>query len=160
MDDILSSTPSDVDQVVIEPDGRWSNPHQGGNSHTDGVTPMAEDDELIEIKDSGTTLPKREPHSPDISLQQTPTQSRQDSTTTSAIQSAKKRSAAQVIDLTGSDEDDNNNSPGKPGKKRNLEVSTPGLLSTFRGNFANGGDNYSSGQDGSRFSSHNHWYSA
>lgn len=53
MNDVLANTPQDMEQVTIEPDGKWSQ-----NSESDVLpnpssnqTVSADDDELIEIKD-------------------------------------------------------------------------------------------------------------
>ncbi|GAB1206857.1 hypothetical protein APSETT445_005560 [Aspergillus pseudonomiae] len=103
----------DVEQVVMEPDGRWSNPKVGDVSEAGGVTPESDDDDLIEIKELGNTPVKQESlPAASLSLQQTPAQSREPSSTSSVTRlSTNKRPAAQVIDLTGSDDDNDDGSP-------------------------------------------------
>ncbi|OJJ43713.1 hypothetical protein ASPZODRAFT_135717 [Penicilliopsis zonata CBS 506.65] len=107
VDDILVSTPNDVDQVIIEPDGRWLSP-KGLGSGVGGITPTTDDDdELIEINQPVTPLVKQEPSSIKINIQRTPSQSREPSATSSAARlMTNKRPISQVIDLTGSDDDD------------------------------------------------------
>lgn len=122
MDNILHSTSTDVDQVTIEPDGKWSSPKADDSSAVGGVTPATDDDdELIEIKEPGITPVKQESIPLNLSLQRTPAQSREPSTSSAAHRSTNKRLASQVIDLTGSDEDDDN-SPVRPAKRPALNA--------------------------------------
>ncbi|KAB8253953.1 PINIT domain-containing protein [Aspergillus pseudonomiae] len=124
VDDILRSTSPDVEQVVMEPDGRWSNPKVGDVSEAGGVTPESDDDDLIEIKELGNTPVKQESlPAASLSLQQTPAQSREPSSTSSVTRlSTNKRPAAQVIDLTGSDDDNDDGSPVRPLKRPALSL--------------------------------------
>lgn len=118
--EILTSTPRNVDQVVIEPDGSWHSPEEPGTATLGGVTPATDDeDDVIEIKEPGAASVKREPVPLSLlGLQQTPAQSREASTTSSAAPfSGRKRPAAEVIDLTLSDDDD---SPARPARRRAL----------------------------------------
>ncbi|EAW08597.1 Siz/PIAS RING finger protein [Aspergillus clavatus NRRL 1] len=148
--DILHSTPPDADQVIIEPDGRWSNPRGEELTGTAGVTPATDDDddELIEIKEPGIARVKQEsmPAS-GLTLQQTPAQSREPSATSSVARlSTNKRPASQVIDLTGSD-DDADDSPIRPVKRPALNASHRAFpRPEFRTGQINGG--------GSSFPSH------
>ncbi|KAJ5246939.1 transcriptional regulator family: Zinc finger MIZ-type [Penicillium chermesinum] len=97
VDDILKATPSGVDQVVVEPN------EEG-------------DDDLVEISEPGMVPVKQEALPSSLLLERTPAQSREASTPTSAARfSSKKRPVAQVIDLTGSDEEDE--SPAPPRKR-------------------------------------------
>ncbi|KAI9923545.1 SUMO ligase siz1 [Aspergillus wentii] len=122
VDNILHSTSTDVDQVTIEPDGKWSSPKADDSSAVGGVTPATDDDdELIEIKEPGITPVKQESIPLNLSLQRTPAQSREPSTSSAAHRSTNKRLASQVIDLTGSDEDDDN-SPVRPAKRPALNA--------------------------------------
>lgn len=126
MDDILRSTSSDVEQVVIEPDGVWSNPDDADTVKPRGVTPATDDDDLIEITEPDISSVKQEPMPPSVMLERTPAQSREASTPSSAARlSGKKRPSAQVIDLTGSDDDDDE-MPQPPPKR-------PALSFTIRG---------------------------
>ncbi|KAE8377917.1 transport protein particle component-domain-containing protein [Aspergillus bertholletiae] len=124
VDDILRSTSPDVEQVFMEPDGRWSNPKVDGVSEAGGVTPESDDDDLIEIKELGNTPVKQESlPAASLSLQRTPAQSREPSSTSSVARlSTKKRPAAQVIDLTGSDDDDDDDSPVRSSKRPALNL--------------------------------------
>lgn len=115
VDDILQSTPSDVDQVVIEPDGQWFSPRQNNSGPGTGGVPsvMDDDDELVEVGHGSVSAGK-----PTKQTAKTiPSQSAGSSTVAPAFESTKKRPASQVIDLTGSDEDDSGDT-----KKHNLSV--------------------------------------
>ncbi|THC90589.1 hypothetical protein EYZ11_009951 [Aspergillus tanneri] len=140
VDDILHSTPSDVEQVVIEPDGGWSC-HKGVSTTGAGhVTPTSDDDDLIEIKEPAIPTVNQETFPiENLSLQRTPAQSREPSTTSSATRPPNsKRSVAQVIDLTGSD-DDEDDPPARPVKRPALNVfSRPLSRQGFRNHY-NGG---------------------
>ncbi|KAL4989059.1 PINIT domain-containing protein [Aspergillus falconensis] len=119
VDDILRSTPLDVEQVIIEPDGRWSNPKDEASATGPGtVTPATDDDELIEIREPGVTPVKQE-HFPPLDLwRQTPAPSREQSSTWSS-----NKRPAPVIDLTGSDDDDD--SPIRPPKRQAVHMHRP-----------------------------------
>ncbi|GAD99330.1 MIZ zinc finger protein [Paecilomyces variotii No. 5] len=126
VDDILRSTPAEVDQVIVEPTGQWSNPKDEGQPQNGGgVTPTTDDeDDLIEIKEPPAVPLKQEPLPVHITLQRTPAQSREPSTTSSATRpSSNKRSAAQVIDLTASDDEDT-----PPRQPKRQALSLPGQL--------------------------------
>ncbi|KAF5861496.1 SUMO ligase siz1 [Aspergillus alliaceus] len=99
VDDILHSTSPDIEQVVVEPDGRWSNPKADSTSEAGGVTPESDDDDLIEIKELGNTPIKQESlPATSLSLQRTPIQSREPSSTSSAARlSTNKRPASQIV---------------------------------------------------------------
>ncbi|KAL4898462.1 PINIT domain-containing protein [Aspergillus ambiguus] len=146
VDNILKSTPSDVEQVMIEPDGRWStikaDEDNGGGGGAGGVTPASEDDDLVEIQEPGTTPIKQESFStPSLMVQRTPAQSREPSTTSSAARmSTNKRPASQVIDLTGSDEDDDDDLPVRPAKRPALNASNrPIYRPEFRASYSSNG---------------------
>ncbi|CAK42174.1 uncharacterized protein An15g00050 [Aspergillus niger] len=144
VDDILRSTSLDVEQVIIEPDGRWSSPTQEDSAKVGGYTPATDDDdELIEIREPGVTPIKRESFPPpSFFVHQTPTQSREPSATSSAAYlSTNKRNAAQVIDLTGSDEEDD--APVRPVKRpafnqMNRPSSQQDFCNPYSGGYANG----------------------
>ncbi|KAF4255839.1 hypothetical protein CNMCM8812_003881 [Aspergillus fumigatus] len=148
VDDILHSTSPDVEQVIIEPDGKWSSPKEDEFKGAGGVTPATEDeDELIEIKEPGIVRVKQEslPAS-GLSLERTPAQSREPSATSSAARlSTNKRSAAQVIDLTGSDDDDGDFSPVRPAKRLASNAPhrayvRPAFRNSFSSGLVNGGN--------------------
>ncbi|PKX95768.1 Siz/PIAS RING finger protein [Aspergillus novofumigatus IBT 16806] len=130
VDDILHSTSPDVEQVIIEPDGKWSK----------------DEDELIEIKEPGIVHVKQESLSASgLSLERTPAQSREPSATSSAARlSTNKRPAAQVIDLTGSD-DDGDLSPVRPAKRLGSNAphrayARPAFRNSFSSGLVNGGN--------------------
>ena len=124
---------------------------------------MTEEDELIEVEEPGTTSVKQEPLPISISLQRTPVQSQEPSTSSAVLTSSKKRPAPQVIDLTGSDDDDDG-TPVRPAKRRPLNlpdrVFNHGLDFAFNGNLANGRNHLFSGQNDSQISSRNTSYDA
>ncbi|CAI7583462.1 unnamed protein product [Penicillium pancosmium] len=135
VDEILQSTSTDVDQVVVEPSGDWTNPTDSDIAKPGGVTPASDDDDdddLIEISQPGFPTPtvKQEPiSSSTIMLERTPaqSQSRETSTPSSAIRaSSKKRPASAIIDLTASDDEDDE-SPMPPIKRPALNFAVRGL---------------------------------
>ncbi|PWY64296.1 SUMO ligase SizA [Aspergillus heteromorphus CBS 117.55] len=166
VDDILRLTSLDVEQVIVEPDGRWSNPNYEDSAKAGGFTPAADDDdELIEIKEPGVTPIKQESLSaPTFSVQRTPTQSREPSATSSAAHiSTNKRTAAQVIDLTGSDEDDD--IPIRSAKRPALNsISRPSprpeFCNPYSGGYLDGGSIPLSSHPSSEYTSQNDGYDA
>ncbi|KKK25069.1 MIZ zinc finger protein [Aspergillus rambellii] len=121
VEDILRSTSTDVDQVIIEPDGQWSGPKEETPVGPSGATPATdEDDELIEIREPGITPVKQESLPASDALHQTPARSRETSSAWSH-HTTNKRSAAQVIDLTLSD-DNEDDSPVRPAKRPAIEL--------------------------------------
>lgn len=115
-DDILQKVASNVDQVTVEPDGRWhiddakpssSNGNHGHDSDDDDD----DDDDLIEIsapRSSTNTEFVRTPsvvNTPDLAFP-----------SPSISQSSNKRKHAETIDLTGDDSDDDQ--PVRPPPKR------------------------------------------
>ncbi|GKZ27138.1 SUMO ligase siz1 [Aspergillus brasiliensis] len=144
VDDILRSTSVDVEQVIIEPDGQWSSPNQEDSAKVGGFTPTTDDDdELIEIREPGVTPIKQESFpATSFFVHRTPTQSREPSATSSApYLSTNKRNAAQVIDLTGSDEEDD--TPIRPVKRpafnqTNRPSSQQDFCNPYNGGFVNG----------------------
>ncbi|EAA57838.1 hypothetical protein AN6498.2 [Aspergillus nidulans FGSC A4] len=119
VDDILRSTPLDVEQVIIEPNGQWSTPKDEAVATGPGTfTPATDDDELVEIREPGVTPVKQENLSSLDLWRQTPATSREQS---SAWSSSKR--PAPVIDLTGSDDDDD--SPIRPPKRQAVHLHRP-----------------------------------
>ncbi|KAL3431670.1 PINIT domain-containing protein [Aspergillus tetrazonus] len=119
VDDILRSTPLDVEQVIIEPNGQWSTPKDEAVTTGPGTfTPATDDDELVEIREPGVTPVKQE-NLPSLDLlRQTPATSREQSSTWSS-----SKRPAPVIDLTGSDDDDD--SPIRPPKRQAVHLHRP-----------------------------------
>ncbi|EPS26074.1 hypothetical protein PDE_01010 [Penicillium oxalicum 114-2] len=136
VNDILDSTSRDTESVVVEPDGVWSAPNENDAVNLGGRTPASDgdgEDDLIEITEPGAPTIKREPNSCTTTamLERTPAQSksREASTPSSAIRfSSKKRPAAPVIDLTGSDDEDDE-SPVPPMKRPALNLGIRGISS-------------------------------
>ncbi|KAJ5279895.1 transcriptional regulator family: Zinc finger MIZ-type [Penicillium angulare] len=129
VDEILRST--EVDQVVVEPSGSWSKLDDNDAAKMGGATPATDDDDdLIEISEPSASVVKQEPTSSNILLERTPAQSRETSTPSSVVRmSSKKRPVAQIIDLTGSDDDDGDESPVPPLKRAALGFSARGFSS-------------------------------
>lgn len=114
MDDILRSTPKSVDQVTIEPDGKWSQTSNkvpspprtsNGRASSDG------EEDLVEIRDVPRLASVKSEITLEPGLMRTPPISSREPSTSSALPSApisgSKRSAGQVVDLTlSSDEDE------------------------------------------------------
>ncbi|KAI1982068.1 E3 SUMO-protein ligase pli1 [Ophidiomyces ophidiicola] len=130
-DDILKSTSTDTDQVTIEPNGEWSKPgDRDPTTETQAHTPaLNDDDDLIEIQESRLLSLKQELSAFQIPLPPsiTPTpSSREASLVSPARVSTNKRSASQVIDLTGSDDEE----PPRPAKRPTLPNSAS--LNGFR----------------------------
>ena len=108
VDDILKNTLNSVDQVTIEPDGKWS-------TKTEAQSPLRPinrqessdgDDDLIEIQEGPrvSTIKKESSYEP--AMLRTPPISSREPSTSSGPQNPNKRSAAQVVDLTYSSEED------------------------------------------------------
>lgn len=122
VDNILKSTGEDVEQVAIEPNGKWSlncdSESPPGANGTSSATD--EDEDIVEIKGSRVSLLKDQtPHTSNNSqnLSATPlSTSREPSTASGGVRSTNKRPISQVIDLTFSDEDDDE--PPRPAKRQ------------------------------------------
>lgn len=97
----------------MEPSGRWSNPSD--TAAAGGITPATDDnDDIIEIGEPTSVGIKQEPPTPDRGLQRTPAFSLEPPKSSPANpSSSNKRPAAQVIDLTGSDDEDGSPVPAK-----------------------------------------------
>jgi len=141
--DILQNTSSSVDQVTIEPDGRWKAIDHGdeNNSRQKSQARAAydndSDDDIIEIDDTPkkpgpADKIKAENSSATPALaQQTPPISREAST--AAHRPSAKRPSTAVIDLTLSDDEDE---PPRPAKRthtsQNTSYNTPASLQDSR----------------------------
>lgn len=103
MKDILKNTSKSVDQVTIQPDGKWELHGKTEPVRRPNGFASDEDDDLIEITESGSSVKASTPRpysTPLSGLGQSQTQ-------TPAPVSTNKRPIAAVIDLTSSgDEDD------------------------------------------------------
>ncbi|ODH13656.1 hypothetical protein ACO22_07046 [Paracoccidioides brasiliensis] len=127
VDDILRSTPTGVDQVTLEPDGKWYMQKDNENSTLGGnPSPSSDDgDDLIEIQDSHPVTLKQEQTTAPLTLQRTPSvQSRAVSSVPSASRPTpnnNKRPASKVIDLTISDDEDE--PPPRAAKRPHIQSS-------------------------------------
>ena len=130
VDDILKSTSKSVEQVTIEPDGKWSS-KAGTQVSATTQEPRAsneDDDELVEIQDLASTKSIIKPEfSQDHSmLRNPPISSREPSTSSGVPQpSNNKRPAAPIVDLTlSSDEDEE---PLRAPKRQNTHRLSNGI---------------------------------
>jgi len=108
--DILKNTSRSVDQVTIEPDGRWSqHAKPERSSFSNGASFGSDDDDLIEVTDSRVTALK---NSTPIVLRTPPAPSSQEQSASSALPrsaasaTSGKRPISAVIDLTSSGDED------------------------------------------------------
>ena len=130
VDDILKSTPKSVDQVTIEPDGKWFHTPGGAPSplRTNGRTSSDGEDDLVEIRDMPRLASVKTEFTRELGLMSTPPISSREQSTSSAAppnQSSNKRSVGQIVDLTlSSDEDDE---PQRPVKRPLIHKSSSGI---------------------------------
>lgn len=106
MNDVLAKTPQDMEQVTIEPDGKWSQisePDVTPNSSSK-QTVSADDDELIEIRDMPRVVsvsngyPRLTSNSPhDISREQT--------ASSLTVSTGSSKRSLPVIDISSDEED-------------------------------------------------------
>ncbi|EXJ86556.1 hypothetical protein A1O3_03509 [Capronia epimyces CBS 606.96] len=132
VNDILNSTPQDVEAVAVEPDGRWHiQRDQDGSTRNTNPTPSDDDedddDDLVEIAGQTDHRLKVEALTPH-SVRTPPLSSREDSTVPSASRSASrpsKRPREEVIDLTLSEDDDDDDEDDQPAPKQPRTGGTP-----------------------------------
>ena len=111
VDEILRKTPKTVDQVTIEPTGKWSTKTEAQSSPKTSNRDASSDadDDLIEIQEVPrvSSIKTEGPHEPNM-LRTPPFSSREPSTSSGPQASvSNKRPAPQIVDLTlSSDEDD------------------------------------------------------
>ncbi|KAL8809712.1 MAG: hypothetical protein Q9200_003181 [Gallowayella weberi] len=109
MNDILQSTPGSVDQVTVEPDGKWSRISGGDSSPRSRQDSSGDDEDLLEIKDAPRfTAVKKEVTTGSGFMRTPPTSSREQSIISSAPppSAGAKRSTSAVIDLTSDDDEE------------------------------------------------------
>lgn len=116
--DILQSTAKDTEQVVVEPDGKWSTQsasQQNTNGRTSNPTPTSDDDDDLVVVNFSSTAPTSNPFQAltPSSVRTPPIRSREDSAATSSATRSNKRPRREVIDLTLSDDDE----PPRPTKR-------------------------------------------
>lgn len=114
VDDILKSTPISVDQVTIEPNGKWA--QTTGNTlspprTSNGRISSDGEEDLVEIRDIPRLASVKSEVSREPGLMRTPPISSREQSTSSAQPpaptSGNKRTAGQIVDLTlSSDEDE------------------------------------------------------
>jgi E3 SUMO-protein ligase PIAS1 len=106
--DILTNTPQTVEQVTIEPDGKWFVPPAQGDDKNSARhdTSFVDDDDLViaqvSSRHSTTATPNRSGYAYSTPAQES---SREGSSMPRSATSS-KRPAAEVIDLTLSDDED------------------------------------------------------
>ena len=109
VNDILKSVPISIEQIMIEPDGKWSQVLQRDSpARTSGAQSSSDDDyELIEIQEPRLAAIKDEALPTPISMARTPPlSSREQSTSSAGPRSASKRPISHVIDLTYSSDEE------------------------------------------------------
>ncbi|KAL9613741.1 MAG: hypothetical protein Q9167_001755 [Letrouitia subvulpina] len=124
--DILKSTPRDVDQIAIEPDGKWSRLSERSSTSEGGRFPNGDDDDLIEIKDMPRVAAVKSEAASSTSpfIRTPPLSSREDSISSTAPSSAgPKRSIGHVVDLTTSSDEEEE--PQRPPKRQSLNPALP-----------------------------------
>ena len=129
VDDILRSSPTSVEQVVIEPNGRWSMNSGANTSPRPSAGRATSDDEaeLVEIQEPPRVSSIKLEGSYEQGMLTTPPISSREPSTSSAlhVSANNKRSASQVVDLTlSSDEDEE---PIRAHKRQNTSPSSTGL---------------------------------
>ncbi|KAK5015802.1 E3 SUMO-protein ligase pli1 [Cryomyces antarcticus] len=134
--EILNSTSADIDQVTIEPDGRWSknvatdgSANQNGAAHDDD----GDEDDLVEIVDAVKTFKKENSTAlPSYITQTPPLSSREASAATSSARTGNKRSSAAVIVISDDDDDEE---PVRPMKRQvpnyNTSYNTPNSMAGY-----------------------------
>ncbi|KAL8651884.1 MAG: hypothetical protein Q9226_004509 [Calogaya cf. arnoldii] len=126
VDDILKSTPKSIDQVTVEPDGKWSRISEQAPPPRPGHDDSSDDEDLVEIKDPPrVTAVKNEMTNGAFSMRTPPTSSREQSTTSSVPPPSigTKRSVSAVIDLTSDDDEEEN-------RRSSKKPATPAYLTT------------------------------
>lgn len=130
MDNILKSTGTAVEQVIIEPNGKWVvNSKADSSPKPKGASPGTDEDEdLVEIKDMRVASLKEEaPHTPNVMSRTPPSSSREPSIASGSLRSSNnKRPIGQVIDLTFSDDDDDE--PPRAAKRQHPSTGLHGAM--------------------------------
>ncbi|KAI9810959.1 MAG: SUMO ligase siz1 [Pycnora praestabilis] len=124
VNEILKSTTRSVEQVIIEPDGKWSQNSQPASPPRPNGASLSnsDDDDLVEIREIKDTrvasLKNESTPAPTSSLRTPFSSSREHSAALAPPRSANgKRPIEQVIDLTFSDDDDDDDPP-RPAKRQ------------------------------------------
>ena len=111
MKDILKHTSRSVDQVTIQPDGKWELHTKIEPSRKSNGFASSDDDDLVEITESGDSVKISTPRSYSTPLGGMPPRAHEQAPSSAAPRgsssTSNKRPIAAVIDLTSSgDEDD------------------------------------------------------
>ncbi|KAI4168910.1 MAG: hypothetical protein LQ343_006032 [Gyalolechia ehrenbergii] len=108
VDDILKTTPSSVDQVTVQPDGKWSRIAEGEPSPRRSHESSEDDEELVEIKDPPRISAVKHGNNNGASFMRTPPASSREQSSSSVppISAGAKRLVSAVIDLTSDDDDE------------------------------------------------------
>lgn len=129
--DILKKTPKSVDQVIVQPDGKWdvnAKKTTTSNSRSSGLSDESDDD-LVEITKSGDSVRMGTPQvfkNPGATLAGRSREPSSSSTVTKGATGG-KRTISAVIDLTSSgDEDDELTAP--PPKRTNTNMNGFGSI--------------------------------
>ncbi|MCJ1472835.1 SUMO ligase siz1 [Lambiella insularis] len=135
VNDILRSTSRSVDQVTMEPDGKWSQvvqketPSRNNGTHSSSD----DDDDLIEIQDMPRLAAIRDETllTPSSMARTPPYSSREQSFSSAAPRSntSGKRAIGQVIDLTFSSEDEEQ--PPRGPKRQSTQSSSNGPANSY-----------------------------
>ncbi|KAI4178540.1 MAG: hypothetical protein L6R41_008345 [Letrouitia leprolyta] len=109
VDDILKTTPRSVDQVTVQPDGKWSQTVEGSPSSRQSHDTSEDDEELVEIKDPPRLSAVKHENNNAANFMRTPPASSREQSSSSVppISSGIKRLASAVIDLTSDDDEGN-----------------------------------------------------
>ena len=130
VDDILKSTPKSIDQVVIEPNGKWAQTTSSAPSppRTNGRTSSDGEDDLVEIQDMPRLAPVKKEATNEPGLMRTPPISSREqsfSSVAAPIPASNKRSSGPIVDLIlSSDEEDD---PPRPAKRQMTHRPSSGL---------------------------------
>lgn len=129
--DILAQTPKNVDQVTIEPNGKWSPPSEiHVTPKRNGVrTSSSDDDDLVEIKDMPriAAVKTEQTQSSILAARTLPSSIREESAVRATGSTGGSKRTAQVIEIS-SDEDEEE--PARP-TKRQATLSMLNGLSSF-----------------------------
>ncbi|KAL8918816.1 MAG: hypothetical protein Q9208_007154 [Pyrenodesmia sp. 3 TL-2023] len=111
IDNILQATPKSVDQVTVEPDGKWSRIAESDASPQQSHDSSEDDEDLVEIKDTPRIAAVKSETNSGINLMGTPPASSREQSSSSVPppSTGAKRSASAVIDLTSDDDDEQGN---------------------------------------------------
>lgn len=136
VDEILKSTSSSTEQVIIEPDGQWHLQNSSFETPRPNGNPTPDDDDsegFIEIRDNNdrVSVLKAESRFPSVTttIRTPPMSSREQSIASSSAVRSNKRPASEVIDLTLSS-DDEEDEDARPAKVKRSSMT--GTASSFR----------------------------